>query len=102
MKGLYLQTNGEIAIIFLQDDEDYHRVCLRCTPHNTPYLIVEDSDLPEDWSTSSAWEADFSTPDGYGLGPQRYFIQKAQQEIQEGINVEYNIGLIAQMEAELQ
>lgn len=77
MKGLFPQTNGEIAIIFLQDGDDYHQVCLRCTPYNTPYLIVEDSDLPADWSTSAAWEADFSQPNGIGMGPQRWFIAQA-------------------------
>jgi hypothetical protein len=77
MKGLYTQTNGEIAIIFLQYGDDYHQVCLRCTPHNTPFLICEDSDLPEDWSTSAAWECDFSTPSGIGMGAQRYFIAQA-------------------------
>jgi hypothetical protein len=81
MKGLYPEANGEIAIIFLKDGDDFDSVCQRCTPYNTPYLIVEDSDLPEDWSTSAAWDADFSTPDGIGMGPQRWLIAQAQATI---------------------
>lgn len=81
MKALYPQANGEIAIIFLQDWDNYHEVCKRVTPHNTPYLICEDADLPSDWSTSAAWECDFSHPHGIGMGPQRYFIAQAEANI---------------------
>lgn len=48
-----------------------------CVPFNTPYLIVEPSDLPSDWSTSAAWECDFSAPSGHGLGSQRYAIEQS-------------------------
>jgi hypothetical protein len=82
MKGLYPQASGEIAIIFLQDGDDFDAVCKRITPYNTPYLIVDDSDLPEDWSTSAAWECDFSSPSGIGMGPQRYFIAQAAAVIE--------------------
>lgn len=81
MKGLYPQASGEIAIIFLQGGDDYQEVCKRVTPNGAPYLIVPDDDLPTDWSTSAAWEADFSNPDGFGMGAQRYFIAQAEAAI---------------------
>lgn len=33
-----------------------------------PYLIVEDSEIPQEREHRNAWEADFSSPDGYGSG----------------------------------
>lgn len=37
-------------------------------PNGLPYLIVDDTDIPTDRTYRDAWEADFSTPDGYGEG----------------------------------
>lgn len=83
MKALYPQPNGNIAIIFLEDGTDHQEVCKRVTPHNTPFLICEDSDLPANWSTSSSWECDFSNPSGIGMGAQRWFIAQAEANIVE-------------------
>lgn len=101
MKILYNIDNNivilmpNIGILPIQD------IARKDVPYGIPYLIVEDSALPLDWSTSTAWEVDFSTPDGYGLGPHRWFIQKAEAEIAEGLNIEANQALIAQMQQEL-
>lgn len=35
-------------------------------PQGAPYKLINDSDIPEDRTFRSAWEADFSEPDGYG------------------------------------
>lgn len=35
-------------------------------PKGQPYKIVEHTVLPEDQTFFDAWEADFSSPDGYG------------------------------------
>lgn len=103
MKIVYQNQNDEVVIIMpCECGLTIEQIAQKDVPYNAPYLIVEDSDLPADWSTSAAWEADFSSPSGIGMGPQRYFIQKAQQEIAQGINVQYNEALILQMEAELQ
>jgi len=45
-------------------------------PAGVPYRIVEDADLPTDGSPQSAWEADFSQPDGYGIGPEAFYTQR--------------------------
>ena len=49
-------------------------------PAGTPYLIVEDDVVPSDRTFRNAWEADFSNPDGYGIGSDAWF---AQQEASE-------------------
>ena len=39
-----------------------------CVPAGVPYIEVQPGDIPSDWSTSAAWEADFSNPAGIGTG----------------------------------
>lgn len=77
MKIIYETDSGMIAIITPSPDWAPSDVARKDVPFGTPFLIVKDIDLPSDWSTSVAWEADFSNPDGYGLGAQRWFIQQA-------------------------
>lgn len=43
----------------------------------TPYLIVDDSAIPSDRTFRAAWEADFSVPDGYGIGADAWFAEQA-------------------------
>lgn len=40
----------------------------RDVPVGAPYLIIDVTDVPEDRTFRAAWTADFSTPDGVGLG----------------------------------
>lgn len=47
------------------------------TPAGLPYIIVEDADVPDDLYFMEAWEADFSTPDGYGIGHDAWFAEQA-------------------------
>jgi len=78
MKILYPQTNGEIAIIMpCECDLTIEQIAQKDVPYNTPYIICEDSDLPANWETSAAWECDFSSPSGIGMGAQRWFIAQA-------------------------
>lgn len=44
------------------------QVALKDVPVGTPFLIVDSSELPADSEYRAAWEADFSEPDGYGVG----------------------------------
>jgi hypothetical protein len=49
-------------------------------PAGVPYLIVNASDLPEDRTYRDAWTADFSQPDGIGIGADAWFAERAEQE----------------------
>lgn len=42
-------------------------------PAGIPYLIIDDTDLPSDRDFRNAWEADFTTPDGTGIGADAWF-----------------------------
>lgn len=41
------------------------------TPEGLPYRIVDAADLPNDWEFFDAWQADFTTPDGFGKQKQK-------------------------------
>lgn len=49
-------------------------------PAGKPYHIIDIHQLPQDFVFFEAWEADFSKPDGYGIGCEAWF---AEQEAKE-------------------
>lgn len=44
------------------------QIALKDVPPGKPFRIIDFADLPEDQQYRSAWEADFTNPDGYGIG----------------------------------
>ena len=79
-KIIYQQLNGGVAVLIPTGELPIEDVCQKDVPAGTPYLIVEDDVLPSDRSFRNAWEADFSNPDGYGIGPDAWFAAKALEE----------------------
>ena len=55
-------------------------ICRKDVPANTSYLIADVSDVPTDFTFYEAFEADFSNPDGTGIGPDAWFAAKAAEE----------------------
>ena len=55
------------------DEAGYTQVALLVVPENVPYLVVNESDLPTDPTYFEAWTADFSQPDGIGIGKEAYY-----------------------------
>jgi hypothetical protein len=45
-------------------------------PEGVPYRIVEDADIPEDRTYRDLWTADFTNPDGYGIGAEAWFAEQ--------------------------
>jgi hypothetical protein len=80
MKILYPNQQGGISVIQSTGELPIEDVCQKDVPAGTPYLIVEDDVIPSDRSFRNAWEADFSNPDGTGIGADAWF---AQQEASE-------------------
>ena len=80
MKILYPNSEGGICVVHSTGELPFEDVCQKDVPAGTPYLIVEDDVIPSDRSFRNAWEADFSNPDGYGIGADAWF---AQQEASE-------------------
>lgn len=49
-------------------------------PAGKPYHIINANQLPQDDVFFSAWEADFSNPDGQGIGHEAWFTEQANME----------------------
>ena len=52
-------------------------------PAGKPYHIIDASLLPEDYTFFNAWEADFSNPQGEGIGQDAWFAEQAAKEVTE-------------------
>ena len=79
-KILFQNPDGSLSVIHPTGELPIEDVCQKDVPAGTPYLVVEDDVIPSDRSFRGAWEADFSNPDGYGIGADAWF---AQQEASE-------------------
>jgi len=79
-KILYLNSEGSICILHATGELPIEDVCQKDVPAGVPYLIVSEDDVPSDRTFRNAWEADFSNPDGYGIGADAYFAAKAAAE----------------------
>ena len=80
MKILYPNSEGGVGVIIPTGELSIEDVCQKDVPAGTPYLVVEDNVVPSDRSFREAWEADFSNPDGYGIGADAWFAAKAAAE----------------------
>ena len=79
-KIIYQNSDGGVSVIHPTGELPIEDVCQKDVPAGTPYLIVEDDVIPSDRSFRNAWEADFSNPDGYGIGDDAWFAAKAAAE----------------------
>lgn len=48
-------------------------------PAGKPYKIIDASEVPTDRTYRNAWEADFTDPDGYGIGGKAWFAEQGVQ-----------------------
>ena len=86
---IYPQPNGVVAIIIPTEEflasytiED---LAAKDVPAGVPYKIVDAADIPTDRTFRNAWEADFSAPDGFGIGHDAWAAQKAAEEAVEPV-----------------
>jgi len=77
---IYPNENGAISLItpVIDCGLTVEQIARKDVPANTPYLIVESSDLPDDYTFFNAWQADFSNPDGHGIGHEAWFAEQGQ------------------------
>ena len=79
-KILYPNSEGGLSVIHPTGKLPIEDVAQKDVPAGTPYLIVEDDVIPTDRSFRGAWEADFSNPDGHGIGAEAWFAQREAQQ----------------------
>ena len=73
---IYQNETGEVSIIIPTGELAIEDVAQKDVPAGVPYLLAEVADIPSDRTFRNAWEADFSNPDGYGIGADAYFAAK--------------------------
>ena len=73
---IYQNESGGVSVIILTGELPIEEVAQKDVPAGVPYLIVSEDDIPSDRTFRGAWEADFSNPDGYGIGADAYFAAK--------------------------
>jgi len=78
----YPNKDGSTAMILPVENcgLTIEEIASKDTPSGRPYLIMERNDAPED-SLLDAWKPDFSTPHGYGIGQNQWFINEYQSKI---------------------
>jgi hypothetical protein len=75
---IYPNEFGGVALMAPAEGWSAEVVARKDVPAGTPYKIVNSEDLPQDHTFFNAWEADFSNPDGYGIGPEAWFAEQEQ------------------------
>lgn len=75
---IYLNGSGGISILVpCPCGLPIAEIARKDTPAGVPYKIVDASTIPTDRTFRAAWEADFSNPDGYGIGAEAWFAEQA-------------------------
>ena len=70
------QTQDGVAIIIPTGEIAIEEVARKDVPAGVPYKIVDVADIPTDRTFRNAWEADFSNPDGVGIGADAWFAEQ--------------------------
>lgn len=78
-KIIYPDGNGGIYIVIPTKEEYFDESCNVTVPMGLPYLLINDEDIPTDRTFRNAWEADFSNPDGYSLGLDKWLENKGSK-----------------------
>lgn len=75
---IYKNSDNSVSIIIpsMECGLSIDEIALKDTPRGVPFKFISKEDLPTDRTYRDAWEADFSNPDGYGLGPDKYYEYK--------------------------
>ncbi len=73
---IYPTSEGGVAVIISTGTLPIEEVAKKDVPAGVPYLFLDVTDIPSDRIFRAAWEADFSEPDGYGIGAEAWFTQQ--------------------------
>jgi len=78
---IYPQENNSIALVVPapQCSIPIQEIARKDVPQGVPFLIVDSSELPQESEYFNAFEADFSNPDGYGIGAEAWFAEQGSK-----------------------
>lgn len=65
---IYPDNDGGISVIIpaIESKLTVEEIAVKDVPTGKPYKIIDSAEVPSDRTFREAWEADFSTFDGYG------------------------------------
>ena len=77
---IYPTDDGGVAVLIPTGELEIAEVARKDVPAGVAYKIVDVADIPSDRTFRNAWEADFSSPDGVGIGADAWFAEQAAKE----------------------
>lgn len=79
---IYPTDKGSVAVITpaLECGLSVEEIARKDVPAGKPYHIVDEEQLPQDPTFFNAWEADFSSPAGVGIGHDAWVAEQASKE----------------------
>ena len=79
---VYPRDDGGIAEItpVLECGLTLEEIAAKDVPAGKPFRIVDVAELPSDYTFFNAWEADFSNPDGHGIGHEAWFAEQGNSQ----------------------
>lgn len=80
---IFPNARGGVAILFPAANcaIPLNEIGRKDVPAGTPYIILDESDVPVDQTFFEAFEADFSNPHGVGIGARAWFLEQYQAEV---------------------
>jgi hypothetical protein len=77
---IYPTDDGGVAVLIPTGELELVEVARKDVPAGVAYKIVDVADIPSDRTFRGAWEADFTNPDGVGIGADAWFAEQAAKE----------------------
>jgi hypothetical protein len=75
-KIIYPNADGTISIVISTGVLPIEEIGRKDVPAGLPFKFIADKDIPTDMEFRQAWSANFSKPDGYGIGPEAWFAEQ--------------------------
>ena len=73
-KIIYPNDDGGVSVVHPASTKyTIEQIALKDVPAGKPYRIIDITEIPTDRTFREAWEADFSEPDGFGIGADEFF-----------------------------
>lgn len=76
---VYPTETGVAVLVPCECGLTVEQIARKDVPAGLPFIVVDAADVPADRSLRAAWRADFSQPDGYGIGPEAWAAEQSQQ-----------------------
>ena len=84
MKSLIIFPNDTGNLVFVYPVLDcglsIDEIARKDVPQGKPYLLLDEAEVPADHTYFEAFTADFSNPDGYGIGADAWFAEHKAAE----------------------